>query len=1666
MPRRGRLSFLQVGDVLLPVVVWFALALSGVSQTVDRQILVKFQNPSPAAGPQLQTLRRMPAGARVLRSLPLNGWQLIELPPDLPTRRAIDWFRQRPDVLAAEPNQRYRLHRAPNDPEVGRLYGLDRIGASAAWDLAQGGAGVVVAVFDTGIDLTHPDLVPNLWKNPGEVPGNGVDDDANGWVDDVHGVDVVEGDGDPSDDAGHGTHVSGTIAAVGDNGIGVVGVAWKAQLLAVRVLSVDGSGTTPEFVSAFDYAMRLRRRGVNLRVINCSWGGGFPSLALREAMAAAAAEGILIVCSAGNDQTDTDTRPTFPAEYDLPEIVSVGSSTSCDEPSSFSNFGRATVDVAAPGSAILSTYRGGGAERYAVLSGTSMAAPHVSGAAAVLFGVRPNARPAEIRAFLLGTTDPVPAWEGRSGTGGRLNLARALEQARASRVPAEIATLPRTGARMTSVSHAANGRWGTGRSFQPAISADGRWVAFVSAATNLVSGDTEGYLDVFLRDRETDTVQRVSQTRSGAGGVGDSESPSVSADGRFVVFVSSAPNLVLNDANDARDVFLWDRTSRQVEMISVRTDGRNAGNGVSEVPMVSRDGNLVVFASDASDLVVKDANQVRDVFVRDRSKRVTERVSVASDGSESWDWSDAPTLSADGSIVAFHSVAPNLVPGDVNQKWDVFLHDRARGKTEALVAGQSGDDDSLYPLLSADGRWVAFSSASTNYVGGPTQGKLVVLVYDRQDRRITRAGSLAPGVLPQADTFAFGLSADGRFVSMTSDEPGLAPGGELGFYRTFLFDRLRGFHELVAVSDAGYVADDSSFYGPISADGRFVAFVSNANGLVPGDGNAVGDVFVRDRGEAVADLAVRVSGAAGFTGEGLLHPIRPQRAGRAVGAGESAEYEVVLANAGAARSFVLKSSASVAGWSLRARVVGRGDGEDVTESITASGWTTPILLAGSNLWVRVTVTRDAAAGGEAQWAARFEARATSAGPALDAVNVVTGTAWTPPGWDLVSRGVDGLPAERSAEAPSLSGDGNRVAFSSEAEHLDGRGDLNLQADVFLVDRAAGTVTRLSDASPTNQGNGDSRYPSLNADGTRVAFQSHADNLVASDSNNKEDIFVMSVGTGLLERVSVSTAGVQANRGSEGAYLAGAGRHVVFTSFASNLVPGDTNQCQDVFVRDLETGGTECVSRSTGGAFGHGDSESAVVNGDGRYVVFTSFAGNLGPADRNTYADVYLWDRSAKTMELVSANTNGVAGNGASGGGFISDDGRWVTFYSYATDLVSGTTGVERQSYLWDRTTGERRRVADLVGPLPDGLEARSASISSNGRWLGISGSRVCGTGRSLSQVFVYDLLRARLDPVSVTRAGDFGDDHSFPIRFSAGGRHLAFESAARNLVLEPALPAGQVYIADLARAAVDALVKSSAGSWRGRGEGTPESVSAAAVLATPVVGADGTRFSLRIRNEGNTADRFRIRVDVPSGVLVRVVGDGVATADPGVQSVRPVWRTARMLPGSEVDVVMTLTLLRAVAGDWDLPILVESEADPSRRDWIRITAAIDGDADGMPDSWETRYFGNTALAGVATDGDGDGVPDAAEWLGSTDPTQPGDALKLILEPRSGQAPLRLSWRSKSGVRYRVERSTAIGGGFVEVGEAPVQGTGGDVSWQELEALTSETLFYRLRAEAP
>ncbi|MBI3414429.1 MAG: S8 family serine peptidase [Verrucomicrobia bacterium] len=387
----------------------------------EGELLVKLRT-SPALSSSISPHARV--GAQVIRTYPQTGWQLVRLPASKSVLQALAEYQQIGGVLDVEPNHRRRLLATPNDPNFSSQINLTRIGAPSAWNKFTGTSNVVVAVIDSGIYYPHEDLATNMWRNSGEIPGNGIDDDGNGYVDDVFGIDAHNHDADPLDDGGHGTACAGIIGAVGNNGKGIAGINWSVKLMALKYSGPDGFGYDADLVECFEYVIAMKQRGVNIRVTNNSYGGDENGAAVKDAIDAAGALGILNIFAAGNSSRDNDVTRFFPASWNSPSIISVAAANTDDSVAAFSNFGRTAVHLAAPGVNVWTTGLGQGA--YSIFSGTSAATPHVAGAAALLAGFAPDLSAAELKAALLGSVDLIPAWTNRVIANGRLNIARAL----------------------------------------------------------------------------------------------------------------------------------------------------------------------------------------------------------------------------------------------------------------------------------------------------------------------------------------------------------------------------------------------------------------------------------------------------------------------------------------------------------------------------------------------------------------------------------------------------------------------------------------------------------------------------------------------------------------------------------------------------------------------------------------------------------------------------------------------------------------------------------------------------------------------------------------------------------------------------------------------------------------------------------------------------------------------------------------------------------------------------------------------------------------------------------------------------------------------------------------------------------------------------------------
>jgi Tol biopolymer transport system component len=390
---------------------------------------------------------------------------------------------------------------------------------------------------------------------------------------------------------------------------------------------------------------------------------------------------------------------------------------------------------------------------------------------------------------------------------------------------------------------------GNMQSFLPGLSADGRFVVFGSVATNLVAGDTNGEADVFVRDRQAGTSERVSVGPGGVEANSNSFGSAITADGRFVAFESRAENPVAGDTNGEFDVFVRDRQGGVTERVSVLPGGGQPDGG-SFAPAISADGRFVAFLSRATNLVAGDTNGEVDVFVHDRQTGATKRVSVGPGGAQADGQSLPPAISADGLFVAFDSPATNLVADDTNSADDVFVHDLGSGTTRRVSVGPGGvqgTDHSNDPALAPLGRFVTFTSSAVNLVTKDTnRGRPDVFVHDLRTG-VTRLVSRRTGGV-QGNEFSSEpvISGRGRFVAFTSYASNLVPGDTNEQGDIFVRDRPNGTTVRVNLGPGGAQAQGANSGQPaISADGRVVAFWSEAANLVPGDTNGMGDVFVR-----------------------------------------------------------------------------------------------------------------------------------------------------------------------------------------------------------------------------------------------------------------------------------------------------------------------------------------------------------------------------------------------------------------------------------------------------------------------------------------------------------------------------------------------------------------------------------------------------------------------------------------------------------------------------------------------------------------------------------------------------------------------------------------------------------------------------------------------------
>ncbi len=414
---------------------------------------------------------------------------------------------------------------------------------------------------------------------------------------------------------------------------------------------------------------------------------------------------------------------------------------------------------------------------------------------------------------------------------------------------------PKSQTELISLSN--SGQPANGSSSSLSLSADARFVAFASAASDLVPGDTNGVDDIFVRDRQTGVTERVSLSSGGTQSDGPSQNPSISADGRLVVFESYATNLVPDDSNGASDIFVRDRWTGKTARVSLASDGSQADGG-SYNAVISGDGRFVAYSSTAANLVTADTNGLPDIFLRDLQTNTTTLVSVASSGSQANDVSDLAAITPDGRYVAFTSFATDLVGGDTNGVSDIFLRDTRLSTTERVSQFSNdiqGTADCSTPAISADGRYVAFASPDLDNPDPSLSGLLAIYVHDRQSDVTVRVSVASDGALANGSSFNPSLSADGHVVVFSSDAWNLVNSDTNGSSDVYAHNLITGETTLISLAADGGQANGASDHPQVSADGRAIGFRSTATNLV---GQAIANPSTQ---ASLENIYLRISGS-------------------------------------------------------------------------------------------------------------------------------------------------------------------------------------------------------------------------------------------------------------------------------------------------------------------------------------------------------------------------------------------------------------------------------------------------------------------------------------------------------------------------------------------------------------------------------------------------------------------------------------------------------------------------------------------------------------------------------------------------------------------------------------------------------------------------------------
>ncbi|MET0499045.1 MAG: malectin domain-containing carbohydrate-binding protein [Steroidobacteraceae bacterium] len=1018
-----------------------------------------------------------------------------------------------------------------------------------------------------------------------------------------------------------------------------------------------------------------------------------------------------------------------------------------------------------------------------------------------------------------------------------------------------------------------------GESLGPQMSKDARYIVYDSTVADLVARDTNGRRDVFLFDRQEGVTERLSVSGDGTQGNADSISPRISDDGRYVIFTSFADNLVAGDTNGDQDVFLRDRATGTIERISVSTQGAQ-GNSRSYGDALTPDGRYIVFDSEASNMVAGDANAAPDTFIRDRVRGTTERVSLGNNAAEGNASSRRGAISADGRYVAFASLASNFVPGMPTGIY-IFVRDRQAGTTQLVSVAANGSPASTVEFftMSADGRYVAFDSWMHELVPGDTNSKSDVYVRDRvlgftERVSVTSTGAQGAdgGGFDDHGSSRSSISRDGRYISFISSSR-LVPEDTDTAYDMYLRDRVAHTTERIGTEgETGRSAGQS--FSSISADGRYVAFEisgrifigdrqASTSAMIPlgnsvtggGDSKTDRSLSADGRYTAFASPAKLVAG----TSDGLYPDVFVQDAQTHIIEVASVGRDGEPANAESFYPAINASGRYVAFASFASNLVGPGNLDYISDIYLRDRDTRSTEL--------ISVNTSGGEGDGTSWYAAISADGRFVAFASEADNLVSGD--TNQMFDVfvrdrrlgttrrVSVSSTGEQSNGDSIGLAISADGRYVAFDSWASNLVAN-DTNGGTDVFVHDLQTGSTVRASVTDSAAQATGQSFGPSISANGRYLAFSTSAANLVDGASGASLQVVVRDLVSRSTEAIGIGPDGGRIAAGTMEPSISADGRYVAFTSL-DDLLPDGCHCIESIFVRDRQARTTARVSVNSRGEPADLSSRAPAISGDGKYVAFTSVATNLVDGDFNSADDVFVRERAANDTFAARVNAGGGAFTDSQGRLWSADTGFNTGSVAISSAAIAGTNDDSLyQSIRWDDSPQPELQYSFTV---PNGDYQVKLHFSESNPGTAYVGGRVFDVDMEGTARFT------NLDVFAAAGSIDRAVIKSANVTVSDGQLNIRFRHRVKNPIVSAieivARESSSSPVAIRTNAGGGEYLDSQGRTWSadaGFNSGEPS------LSTTPIAGTDDDSLFQSIRWDDSPAPELRYDYVLPNGI--------------------------------------------------------------------------------------------------------------------------------------------------------------------------------------------------------